>query len=107
MSYDASKKGTAGEPAITRRRMLMRLGLAATAVYAAPVLLQLSEARASGGSGPSRRGSRHSGPSRSGPSRKRSGRHGPSFSDGRQRFRAHASDRVYRPRRIYGGSFSG
>lgn len=36
---------------LTRRRMLMRLGLAATAIYAAPVLLQLSEARASGPSG--------------------------------------------------------
>ncbi len=38
-------------PEITRRRMLMRLGLAATAIYAAPTLLQLSEAKASSMSG--------------------------------------------------------
>lgn len=36
------------QPEMTRRRMLMRLGLAATAIYAAPTILQLSEAKASG-----------------------------------------------------------
>lgn len=38
---------------MTRRRMLMRLGLAASAIYAAPVMLQLSDAKASGFSGKS------------------------------------------------------
>lgn len=36
---------------LSRRAMLSRLGLAATAVYTAPVLLKLGEARASGVSG--------------------------------------------------------
>lgn len=59
-------------PRLGRRRMLARLGLAAGAIYAAPVMLSLSPARAST-SGPSR-GSRSSGPSwASGPSRPRSG----------------------------------
>jgi hypothetical protein len=40
---------------LTRRRLLAKLGLAVTVVYAAPVLMQLSEARASGASGPRRR----------------------------------------------------
>jgi hypothetical protein len=44
------------KPDMTRRRMLMRLGLAATAVYAAPVMLQLSEAKASSFSAGSRSG---------------------------------------------------
>jgi len=55
MKSDVTKPGNAG-PAINRRKMLMRLGLAATAIYAAPVLLQLSEAKASGSSGPNRGG---------------------------------------------------
>lgn len=38
-------------PDLTRRRMLRRLGLAATAAYAAPVMLGLGRAYASGGSG--------------------------------------------------------
>ncbi len=42
------------EPVMTRRGMLMKLGLAATAIYTAPVLLQLNEAKASGGSWGSR-----------------------------------------------------
>ncbi len=37
--------------ALTRRHMLAKLGLAATALYAAPVMLQLSHAHASGASG--------------------------------------------------------
>jgi len=66
-------KTTDGNVVLTRRRMLMRLGLAATAIYAAPVLLQLSEARASGPSGLGRvrtirrrvrRAASYSGPSR-------------------------------------------
>jgi hypothetical protein len=36
---------------IGRRRMLVALGLVAGAAYVAPTMLQLSEARASGGSG--------------------------------------------------------
>lgn len=36
---------------VSRRAMLMKLGLAATAAYAAPVLLRLGDAHASGGSG--------------------------------------------------------
>jgi hypothetical protein len=65
-------------PGMSRRKLLMRLGLAAGAVYAAPVMLQLNPAKASGvsrGSRPSRpsRASRPSRPSRasrpSGPSR--------------------------------------
>lgn len=46
MSTDKPREGD-----VSRRTMLMRLGLAATAVYAAPVLLKLGEAHASGGSG--------------------------------------------------------
>jgi hypothetical protein len=46
---------TEEEAVITRRRLLAKLGLAVTAAYAAPVLMQLSEARASGASGPRRR----------------------------------------------------
>ncbi|MEX0590575.1 MAG: S8 family serine peptidase [Xanthobacteraceae bacterium] len=41
-----------------RRGMLLRLGLAATAAYVAPMLMRLSGARASSGSGPSASGSR-------------------------------------------------
>jgi hypothetical protein len=51
------------EPGVSRRRLLLRLGLAATAAYAAPALTRLSGAQASSISGPSR----PSGPS--GPSR--------------------------------------
>lgn len=40
---------------LTRRGLLAKLGLAVTAAYAAPVLMQLSEARASDASGPRRR----------------------------------------------------
>lgn len=63
---------------ITRRRVLQRLGLAATAVYAAPVLLKLSEARASSFSGPS-----SSDPRRR--RRRRAAASKPSFSDVRNR----------------------
>lgn len=61
MSHDQQDKRST----MTRRDMLQRLGLAASAFYAAPVMMQLSPAHASGkGSGrPS--GSRGSGPSRS------------------------------------------
>lgn len=66
MNSDA-KKPVNTDVAITRRRMLMRLGLAATAVYAAPALLQLSEARAvSNVSGPSRNGRARNGVRRNG-----------------------------------------
>jgi hypothetical protein len=37
-------------PDLGRRRLLAKIGLAATAAYSAPVLLRLSEARASPGS---------------------------------------------------------
>lgn len=44
--------GNAGQhPDITRRRMLMRLGLATTAIYVAPMVLKLSEAKASASGG--------------------------------------------------------
>lgn len=48
------------QPVMTRRAMLLKLGLGATAAYAAPTLLRMDEARASGPSRPSRgsRGSR-------------------------------------------------
>ena len=72
MSSDNSKS-TTSETAISRRIMLKRLGLAATAAYAAPVMLSLGEARASSFSGS--RGSR----SFSGRGR-RSRRRGGSFS---------------------------
>ena len=39
--------GNPREGNVSRRAMLMRLGLAATAAYAAPVLLKLGEAHAS------------------------------------------------------------
>lgn len=75
-------KDEAASPRLDRRAVLMRLGLAAGAIYAAPVLLQLSEARASGGSGGSGGGwGSHSG--------------------GRRRRRRHV-----RRRRGYGGSNS-
>ena len=73
-----AKKPAAETVAITRRHMLMRLGLAATAAYVAPTLLQLSEARAA---------SNISGPSKDGRLRKGVRRNG-SFtgpSDGRRR----------------------
>lgn len=66
---------------LTRRRLLARVGLAASAAYMAPAMIGLNAAHASGNSGasggnsgPSR--NRSSGPSRSrpsGPSRNRSG----------------------------------
>lgn len=88
---------------ITRRQMLMRLGLAATAVYAAPVLLQLSEARASSFSGPS-----NSGPSGGRRRRRRIRRAGSasSFSDGRKRGPRHGVNHHVRPRRRVVSSFS-
>ncbi len=58
MSDHSNDANTAEDaPNLDRRRMLMRLGLAATAIYSAPVLLQLNEAHASGGSGGGRGGS--------------------------------------------------
>lgn len=70
--------GSNGKPdrEITRRQMLVRLGLAAGAIYVAPALLPLSEARASSFSGPSRSGPSHSGPSFSGARRRRRRIHG-------------------------------
>jgi hypothetical protein len=55
---------------LDRRRMLMRLGLAATAIYAAPIVAELSPARASSASGAS--GSGPSGSGRRSGSRRRS-----------------------------------
>ena len=57
------KTEVAGEPKVSRRRLLMRLGLAATAAYAAPAMLQIGEAKASSFSGRSsgRRGRRRKG----------------------------------------------
>jgi len=80
-------------PDMTRRRMLVRLGLAATAIYAAPAMLQLSEAGAA---------SSFSGASRSGPSRS-----GPSFSRSRGRRPVDAGPRAEpRPRRRRGAGFT-
>jgi len=46
------RPGRLGAPAgVNRRQALARLGLGAAIVYAAPLLLSLGEARASGGSG--------------------------------------------------------
>ena len=86
---------------VTRRQMLMRLGLAATAVYAAPVLLQLSEARASS----------FSASSNSGPSgrrrRRRAASSGPSFSGVRRRRRVHGATPAPRRRGLrFASSFS-
>jgi hypothetical protein len=102
MRKNPSDKSTAAEPDVTRRRVLTQLGLAAAAAYTAPVLLKLSEARASGFSGGSIGGS--------GPVRVRRRRHfsrgsGPSLSDSRQR-QSIRTDRVRRRRRIQVGSFS-
>lgn len=61
---------------LSRRAMLARLGLVATAAYSAPVLLRLGEAQA-GSSGNSRPGKSRPGrskPGRSRPSRSFSGR---------------------------------
>ena len=92
MNSDA-KKPVNTEVAITRRRMLMRLGLVATAAYVAPALLQLSEARASSRSGPSRDGRVRQGVRKrsfTGPSRRsgwnnNQGSSGPSRGRGRKR----------------------
>jgi hypothetical protein len=46
---DLSKKTNDDVALTTRRQMLKRLGLAAGAIYIAPVLVSLSEARASSG----------------------------------------------------------
>jgi len=43
----SDKKSTGAAPRLSRREALARLGLGATAVYIAPVLLTLSNARAS------------------------------------------------------------
>lgn len=56
-------------PHLTRRHLLVRLGLTAGAAYAAPVMLHLDAARASGVSGHSRPSRSY--PSASGPSRAR------------------------------------
>jgi len=96
-----TKKAEAATGDVTRRHMLRRLGLVAGAIYAAPVLLQLSEARASGASG-----SRDSGPSdrrtrRPAYDRRRLS----SFSDGRERKPVRAQNRQPRRRRM-ASSFS-
>lgn len=85
---------------VTRRQMLKRLGFAATAIYAAPVLLQLSEGRASSFSGPSNSGPR-------GRRRRRvvGSNSGPSFSGARTRTRVYGAERAPRRRRI-ASSFS-
>lgn len=84
------------QPNMSRRRMLMRLGLAATAIYAAPVILQLSDAHASRASGASfSRGGKRA---RSTDRRRRAG----SFSNGRRDRSASRSSRRSRRR----GSFS-
>lgn len=63
---------TSTEKTMSRRRMLTILGLTAGAAYAAPVLLQLGEAKASSFSGPRRpRRSRPSYSRPSGPRRQR------------------------------------
>ncbi len=74
-----SKLPNAATPEPDRRQVLTRLGLAAVTAYAAPTLITLTPARASGGSysAPS-----HSGPSGSGGGRRtvRSSSSGPSGS---------------------------
>lgn len=100
MSNNVNKTKDLGDAVITRRRMLMKLGLAAGAIYAAPVLMQLSEARAV--SHPSR----VSGPDR----RDRRGRTDwtrSSFSrSGRRRVQQPLQPQTYPDGRIRVGSFS-
>ena len=84
-------------PELTRRRMLVRLGLAATAIYAAPIMLQLSQA----GAASSFSGASRSGPSRSGPSFS-----GPSFSRSRSRRPADGGNRAKRAARRRGARFT-
>lgn len=84
MKSTFDKRETAAKGEVTRRQMLMRLGLAAGAVYAAPVLLQLSEARASGTSGGS-----NSGPSGDRKRRRAQDASRSSFSGGRERKNAY------------------
>lgn len=68
----ADDKTANGEKMMSRRRMLTILGLTAGAAYAAPVLLQLGDAKASTISGPRRpRRSRPSHSRPSGPRRQR------------------------------------
>ncbi len=69
MSNDKAK-----EAGLSRRAMLARLGLVATAAYSAPVLLRLGEAQAgsSGRSRPGRSRPRRSFSGRGGRSRRRS-----------------------------------
>lgn len=101
MPTDNTPKDTANDgAALSRRSMLMKLGLAATAAYAAPVMLKLGEAHASGGSGSGGRGrggGRSGGPG--GPGRAGHGRGGRgSFSGfgGRRRVSARRSTRSRR-----------
>jgi hypothetical protein len=103
MSNKANETKDFADAAITRRRMLMKLGLAAGAMYAAPMLVPLSEARASSGpSGPS--GSRGRG------HRRRRGQHSwtkPSFSRSRGKYvRRPLYGETYPDYRIRVGSFS-
>lgn len=67
-------------PSVSRRRLLARLGLAATAIYAAPAMLELTPAKASGFSGRGSGGGRRR---RRSYSRSRGSRR--SFSGGRRR----------------------
>jgi hypothetical protein len=73
-----------GNERVSRRKVLAKLGLAAGVTYMAPVMLSLSQAHASGGSGPSRSGGSHSGPSRSSSSRSSSSWSLPSRSGSRR-----------------------
>jgi hypothetical protein len=77
-----------GVETLDRRRMLQRLGLAAVAAYAAPTLISLTPARASGGS--FSEPSRSSGPSGGGSRRIVNGSSGPS---GPRRAASHAPRR--------------
>ncbi|RUT28837.1 hypothetical protein EMQ25_15725 [Arsenicitalea aurantiaca] len=95
---------------IGRRQMLARLGLAAGAAYMAPVMLSLSQARASGGSYSAPSAASFSAPSRGSSARSGGSRRGGSFSapsaasrPGRRPMMTDAEWRRHM-RRIFGGS---
>jgi hypothetical protein len=66
ISADPGSGEASGERITNRRQLLVRLGLLAGAAYAAPVLLQLSEAHASGSGGGKGSGKKGSGKKGSG-----------------------------------------
>ncbi len=83
----------------TRRQMLVRLGLVAGAIYAAPALANLTEARASSG-GSFSRASRGSGSGRR--RRRKQNRSRPSFSAASRGSGRRRGVQAIRPRKLFG-----